>query len=135
MGVRLCLYVCKVYVSVIMLQVNKCLCLSLKYICSQRVCSVYQLLTVGASINIQITHEFIHLGPCMSGYLILILYSCLCQHVYSVYMCVCVSALIAIHEVFTGKGKLWIISALLFSNKSRREMERKRRSRKQVKKL
>lgn len=79
------MYVC---VCVIMLQVNKCLCLSLKYICSQRLHSVYQLLTVGASIDKQITHKCIHLGSCMSSYLTLIFYS----YVSTCVLCVCVSA-------------------------------------------
>lgn len=118
--VCVCVYVC-MCVSVILLQVNKCLCLSLKYICSQRVCSVYQLLTVGASINIQITHEFIHFRP-MYVWLSNLNMKLLSVSTCVLCVCVCVSALIAIHQVFTGKGKLWIISALLFSNKSQRKM-------------
>ena len=107
----------KVCVCVIMFQVNKCLCLSLKYICSQRLSSVYQLLTVGATVDKQITHEFINLGPCMSGYPKLILWRCLCRHVYSV--CLCINMWYIKH--LQEKGD-WIISALLFSSKSHRKM-------------
>lgn len=77
----MCVHACVLW-CVIMLQVNKCLQLSLKCICSQRLHSVYQLLPVGESITKQITHEFIHLGPCTSGDLTPISCCRLCRHVH-----------------------------------------------------
>lgn len=116
-GGMLCVFV-SAYECVIMHQVNKCLCLSLNYICSLWLCSVYQLLTVGAPINIQITQEFIHLGPIyvwQYNLNIILLPACeLCKHVRVCINCVtssvyrirknCWSSLLSLFQTgLTGK--------------------------------
>lgn len=130
--VCVCVYVC-MCVSVILLQVNKCLCLSLKYICSQRVCSVYQLLTVGASINIQITHEFIHFRP-MYVWLSNLNMKLLSVSTCVLCVCVCLCINCDTSSVYRKGETVDNFCSPLFKQVSK-ENVRKRRSRKQVKKL
>lgn len=91
--------------SFIRLLVNKCLCLSLKYIGSKWLCCAYQLLTVGARINIPINLVFIYLDPFISGCVFLKIH---CSVRLCVYVCACVCSH-KIWYVFTRKRTLRII--------------------------